>query len=352
MREDRPSSRRVRLYDEELPAPGIRAADRPDVHKDPNNGLRQIEIRFCHHFNAYSEPAKAAIWAGYRPQSAAKTAHKLLNDPRIKRYIAALEADQLRRLRFDADKFMAREIMRAEGDPSEVVEVWVPPCRYCWGINHEYQRTYAEFLEDWEAWVRLPDEVRRVRHSQLSMSYGQVLVYDSENKKVPFDQKGGDGYDSAQPPNPSCPNCHGRGLEDPERGTVPYVRIKPTAYMSETGRALYAGAKHGPRGVEIAIQNQDAARGRLMGMFAKFLDLKASGGLQQEGGGPTSFQMGLIAPVANLLTDDPASMSNAQLDALLAQHGVVITDDGDGQGGEGEAGGGNSGEAPPPDRVA
>ncbi len=307
--------------------------------------LKKIEQNFCHHYAAHYDPARAAMEAGYRPERAHLIAGTLLRDRRVRQYIAALESDRLRRIKFDGDEFLARELLLATADVSELIETWIPPCRYCWGTNHEYQRTHAEFEEAFEAHQRLPE--RRLRG--VPNFSGGVLVYDDGQRKLPFEERGGPGYDPGQPPNPACPNCRGRGMEDPERGTLPYIRVRDSRELTDIGRMLNAGVRYGKHGVEQLMHDQSGARNRLMSMLGKFLELRATQPAQP-GVPALGFGMGLVSGVADLLSDDPRSLSDQQLDALLAQHGVTI--EYDGQGGEGASSGADLGEAPPPGRVA
>ena len=340
--------KRVFLHDDDLPNDPHPGAPRGDKVREPG-GLSRIEQRFCHHYTSTAryDVNRAAMDAGYAPSRAFLMGRKLLEEPRIRQYIAAIESDRLRRMRFDGDEFLAREIVLAQADVTELVETWVPPCRYCWGQNNEYQRTHAEFQEAWDEWMRQPDRKAGQTARVIMLRAGDVVTYDNDGKKLPFDQKGGDGYDPEMPPNPGCPNCHGRGNEDPEQGTIPYMRIKDSRYLSPAGRILYAGLKHGPRGIEVLMQSQDAARTRLMGMIGRFLELRAAGKVQA---GNLGLGFGLANGVADLLTDDPRSLSDQQLDRLLLEHGIVIDDDG--QAGEGDGSGGDRGEAPPPGRIA
>jgi len=342
MSDEAPARRkRVFLYDDELPNSSVRL---PSSRRD-ETGLSKIEQRFCELYTAHYDGNRAATEAGYAPGRAWLMAARLLKDSRIRRRIAAIEADRLRRMRFDGDLFLARELVLAQADVTELIESWIPPCRYCWGRNNEYQRTHAEFQGDWDEWMRMPARASRRggRPATLNTSFGDVLVYDGDGAKLPFDERGGDGFDPGQPPNPGCPNCRGRGQEDPERGTIPYIRLKDSRQLSEAGRILYAGVRRTPRGLEQLVQNQDAARSRLMGMLTKFLELRATGAAIPPEQPAIGFQMGLISGVADLLTADPRSMSDRQLDQLLARHGIVIDDDG--SSGEGAAGEGGSGEA-------
>lgn len=310
--EDKPPRSRVYLYDEPLPAP-IRQL--PTQRKPLNGELTAIEMRYCHLITSGDiTPTKAAVAAGFNQATAHVRARRLQADPRIRRQVKIIEADHLRRLRFDGYKFLGQQIEIAEADiAKELVEVWVPPCRYCYGRNYEYQRTHGEFQEAWEAWMRLPDKRKRGWSNVADLGYGEVLVYDDFDAKIPFDEKGGDGYDVEQPPNPACPNCHGRGMEYPGRGSVMHVKIKDTRDLSPTGRLLYAGVKEGAKGrMELIISNRDAARAQLTALLSKFLDLHASGKFQ--------FGLGVNGSVADILTDDPRNYTDQQLDTMLASY--------------------------------
>lgn len=338
---DKPRRRRVQLYDEPLP---FAATVRSTTIRD-TDGLSKMENLFCQRYTAHYEKNRAALEAGYPPARTHVIAHRLLQETRIKRRIVVIETDRLRRTKFDGDTFLARELLLATADVGELIETWIPPCRYCWGLNSEYQRTHAEFQEAWDEYMRLPEKRRRGIPAFADFGYGMVAVYDDTGGKLPFDQKGGDGYDPSQPPNPGCPNCRGRGHEHPERGSVPYIRIKDSRFLSDTGRALYAGIKVGPRGFEQLLHDQSAARARLMAMLGKFLDLRALDQQPLNGQAALTFSMGLKSSIADLISCDPQSLSDGQLDALLATHGVVIENDG--SGGEGVGSVIDSGEAPP-----
>ncbi len=346
-------SGRVRLFDEPEPARVV-LGSKNNRQSVTSGELSGIEREFCFRWTSHYDKqgrGRAAMEAGYNPSQAYLTTRRLLEDPRIQRQIAVIESDRLRRLRFDGDEFMAREMMLATASMTELVELWIPPCRYCWGRNNEYQRTHAEFQEGFDAWMRLPDKRRPRQPTVGDFGYGVVLIYDEGGGKIPFDQRGGDGYDPSLPPNPACPNCRGRGAEHPEQGTRPYVKFKDTRELSDAGKILYAGVELGPRGIKQLTNNQDAARTRLMNMLGKFVELRALGQVRSAEGQPAlGFQMGLARSVADLLTDDPRSLSDGQLNSLLMSHGVVIDDDG--ESGQGAGGAADSGEAPPPGRVA
>lgn len=346
--------RRVLLYDEALPAPRPPPASLEDAsdrltRKTPD-GLSVREMEFCIlAANGNPTAAAAEVFKLYGPRAWIK-ARELKADPRIDRQIQLLIADRLKRKSIDADEHFGRLWAERTARTTEAVELWVPPCRYCWGENFEYQRTLAEFEEDFEAWMRLPDVRTSRQRRVISMSFGETLVYNDDAGKLPFDQKGGWGYNSEAEPNKECPNCFGRGLEIPGHGTVPYVRLKDTRTMSLEGQLLFAGVKRGPHGPEIQLRDQAQPTAQLNNIFSKWMELRAAGGVPTGNG---RVQIGLQPPIADLLSpDDPKAMSDAQLDALLTTHGIVITPDEDGQSGEGTDSGADSGEAPPPGYIA
>ncbi|MDE2426247.1 MAG: terminase small subunit [Elusimicrobia bacterium] len=322
---------RVLLYDTDLPAEQLNAMTADRLRRDDELSKRELE--FCFRWTSCYDPARAAISSGYSPSRAVFVTRQLLKDPRIKRQVAIIEADRLKRLRFDGDVFLAQELMLASADVTELQQVWVPPCRYCWGKNFEYQRTWAEFNEAFEAWQRLPDKRQRRQPAYASMGTGDaVLVYDEGGAKLPFDQRGGDGYDVEQPPNPACPNCRGRGLEVAGVGSCVHVKFKDTRDLSDAGKLLFGGVEPTARGTKLLLRSQDAARTRLMGMLGKFLELRArppQDDRQLLPRDPTDLKLGVLSSVADVITDDPESYTDEQLDAMLAASGVVIDEDGE-----------------------
>lgn len=328
--------KRVLLYDTDLPLPS-NTNSFSDSSKKPDSGLSKIELDFCFRYTSHYDRARAVIQAGYSPASAHITARKLLTRYDIKQQIASIERERLRRLRFDGDEFLAREIVLATAPITEIIETWIPPCRYCYGRNYEYQRTHSEFLEAYEEHIRQPDRNRSYR--TVLLDSGNTILYDETGRKLPFDQKGGDGYDAEQPPNPACPNCFGRGLEVPDQGTVPYIKLKDSRELSDIGKILYAGIERSNKGVKQLIQNQEAARTRLMAMLGKFLELRtadlAFNTVPGQEKPPISFQMALTGGATRLVDNDPRNMSDSELDAALAQYGINLSV-GIEQGGEGE----------------
>ncbi len=261
--------KRVRLHDEPLPVTVIKPVPN-NVPKTEHN-LTMLEERFVHEYTKHYDMVRAAIDAGYPPSRSTHYARTLLKDRRVKDYLAQVEANRLKRLRVDGDYLLNRILQIALADPNELVEVWIPPCRYCWGKNSLFQYTHAEMEGRLEAFQQWRPEYRG-------------------DKRPPFDEEGGSGYDIDQPPNPQCPNCKGRG-----NSQNPIVHYKDSRFLSPDGRALYAGAESTRNGFKFISRNQDAA----WGFLAKF----AERWLEGQGKKPVTF--------------DPEQMTTEDLDSVL-----------------------------------
>lgn len=308
--------KRVLLYDDELPAadrrPGLGFGLPEAVVRDKLTGLSKIEDKFCLRFTTHYDSTRAAMEAGYSPARCHTIARKLLASPPVKQRVAEIEDDRFRRMKFDGDVYLAKELKFADAPITEVLELYVPPCRYCYGKNNEYQRTWAEFQEAFNAWMRMPD-IRRPRFDAVTadFGFGEVLAYDSTNQKIPFDQKGGEGYDPTLPPNPACPNCRGRGLEDPNRGTIPYIKLKDSRELSDVGKMMFAGIKNGPRGLEVLVQDRAAAKNRLSGMIERWIEMRAKSAADSEGAQRFGFGVGVganrVTRVERIIVRPPAT---------------------------------------------
>jgi hypothetical protein len=106
-------------------------------------------------------------------------------------------------------------------------------CRYCWGVDNQYQYTKNELLNT------------RRTHLQKQMR----LV---EAKRVPLDEEGGDGFDRTRAPSSDCPECRGVGVFDMEALDLNKI--------SRGAALLYDGVSIGPRGVvEVKIRDRSKA---------------------------------------------------------------------------------------------
>jgi hypothetical protein len=184
-----------------------------------------IEGRFCHYYCSHYNPARAAIDAGYRPSIAHVKALKLLKQDHIRGEIKRIESERLARITYDGDMAARVNWLRAYHPRLPTIfESYVPCCRHCYGTNFEYQRTHAEFEADYDQYMK------------------------SSKRHGPFDPKGGSNYDDKLLPNPSCPQCKGRGEPDKQK-----IILKDLNHLSPEAQALIAGIKMKDGKVEQVI---------------------------------------------------------------------------------------------------
>lgn len=185
---------------------------------------------------------RAAIEAGYSPDSARCQASKLLALPDVQERVAQAMVERATRTSITSDRVLERLWGIATADPRELIELHRGCCRYCWGEGNRYQRTPREL-----------DEAR--------MEY-QALD-DAERARTPDpDEQGGIGYNPKRDPNPACPECFGDGVER--------VMPKDTRDLSPTARLLYAGVKQTQHGLQILTHDQKGALvdiGKHLGLF-------------------------------------------------------------------------------------
>lgn len=254
-----PKRPRSRLYDDELPAASYHGAVIPyseDTKRTGDDGLSNIERRFIHFFRAEGRNIEvAAVKAGYAPTSAYERGCRLMRQHRIKKALAVLDAESLRRQNLDIDAVVRGQYIRATASVTECYDIIVPPCRFCWGINHLYQRTHAEMEKDFEEYNTQP--IKRNRDG-------------SERPKPPFDEKGGAGYNIHREPNPDCPNCF--GLPHPDR--QPIFLPKEDHLLTPEARMLLAGAVSKNGVIELKFRDQDAAAGQFLTTFRELMQLR------------------------------------------------------------------------------
>jgi phage terminase small subunit len=240
---DQTKPKRVRLYDEPLPVEVTRHPQ--DKYVKGTSGLTKPDERFCQEYTASYDRIAAQLAAGDVPASSAPgKAAKRLADPRIQKRIQEIESARAEKLEIKGELVYARIALRGLSE-SLPYEVWIPPCRYCYGTNHLYQRTHGEFEEDFEAY----NKSRRLN-------------------KPPFDQKGGSGYNFFEIPNEKCPNCFGRG-----DWNHPVIKPISTIFMTPEQRALFAGIKlKDGRLEQVLTHDQKTERAILARQFERLDD--------------------------------------------------------------------------------
>lgn len=191
---------------------------------------------------------RAAIAAGFAPESARVRAAELLSRPEVQARVQERQAELLDQLQ-DMEKFVLSKFMGvAAADARELVELHKVACRYCWGKDNRYQRTPAERELDYKKW--LADE----RNAQ---------ALDPAHMPSKFDEQGGLGYTTKKDPNPNCPECFGDGVSKTVMGD--------SRDFSEQASQLYAGVEETQHGIRVRMHSKmDAALnlGKHFGMFS------------------------------------------------------------------------------------
>ncbi len=207
---------------------------------------------------------KAAIRAGYSEHSAHAIGYENLSKPAIQDAIAAAMAARMERTGITADRALQRMSEIAFADVRELVEYRRTSCRFCYGANFGYQFTAHELAKR-EADARLEWQKHPARKAD------DVFT---------FDALGGDGYDKRRRPNPECPVCFGEGVED--------VFVHDTRELSPAAVALYAGVKRTKDGIEVKVEDRQAALVNLFKHFSMFVERQELSG---PNGAPIAFQV-------------------------------------------------------------
>lgn len=169
---------------------------------------------------------QAAIRAGYSPKTAEQQGNRLLGNAKVAAEIARQTKDRHERLGIDADALLKRAETILTADHRQLSEHHVGSCRYCYGIDHEFQwKTERE----WRA----------------------AKEKAEDRKKTPPGCEGGFGYNLTKPPSPICPECNGLG--------VPYVRFADTRTLSMQAATLYEGVKQTKDGIEFKTADKQKA---------------------------------------------------------------------------------------------
>jgi hypothetical protein len=129
--------------------------------------------------------AEAALHCGY----ATGYAWHLINHPQVKAFVEGRVARHLERAEVNSEA-----ILRYWWDIATCELPFPPagPCRYCWGVDHQYQYTQSEART----------ALRKHTGDQLKKAV---------HLRVPFDDLGGTGFDRTKKPHPHCPECNGQG---------------------------------------------------------------------------------------------------------------------------------------------
>jgi hypothetical protein len=234
---------------------------------------------FAHEYlnnNRKATKAAEAVGMSSETRNALRVrAFEELNQPQVQMIIQEETAKRLERLKVTGDGIARYWLNLATADARELSPIVRACCRYCYGIDNQYQYT-------------LP-ELRRARTAHLA---AQLKLPKAD--RVPFDEAGGDGYDQTKEPNKDCPQCHGNGI------TI----SKPIDLdkLSEGAAMLFDGIRqHRDGSIEVKVRD----RSRAMEQFAWLTGL-----------GPRPGSTFNFAQINELNIE---KLTDEQLDALLAR---------------------------------
>ncbi len=200
--------------------------------------------------------AKSGELAGYADKS---TSWRAWSHPEVQERINFLKAERAKELHIEQVDVLSRLWLVATADPRELVKHKVVNCRFCWGVDHQYQWRDEEEFES-----AMQQAIAEEKAIQQDMPECQA-TYPTDD--------GGYGFRRTKPPHPECIKCDGEG-----KG---YIHIEDTSTLSESARLLYAGAKQTKEGVEIKMHDQMAALklvGQHIGMFKDKLEITGANG--------------------------------------------------------------------------
>lgn len=207
----------------------------PDMYKEM--GLKLQEAIFVEQYLTHFNQTRA--YQESHPESNYKTARtagaRKMREPHIVAYRDARMKALFERAEAEQDRLLRAYTMTAYADPNELVEHRRDACRFCYGTNHQYQFTPAEF------------ERYKAEHTEEVKAAKVAGINPPE-----FDPKGGVGFNPNLEPNEDCPECFGRG----HSATI----IKDTRHLSPAALLLYAGMKESKDGIEIKMHSQQHSR--------------------------------------------------------------------------------------------
>lgn len=179
---------------------------------------------------------EAAIRAGYSPKTAAQQGYRLTQRADIQAAIAEATAEYVKSCHITKDMVLLKWWQIANADYNELTQLRRLNCRYCWGIDHEYQWTPKE--------------------------YERACAKAVEDNEPEPHNAGGIDYDRNKGANPDCPECSGHGIE--------HVYFADTTKLSAQAKLLFQGVKETKSGIEVMTADRMKALdnvARHLGMF-------------------------------------------------------------------------------------
>lgn len=244
----------------------------------PNkDGLHYRQLLFIEEYCDSLNAAQAAKKAGYNHSS---EAFRLLKNPLVKSLIEKKLKDKQLRTQISADDALIYHFRHSRAELPLLARNGA--CRCCYGIDHQYQFTLNEYRE------------------AMQKHQSQMLAKPPRNR-VPFDEKGGIGFDPYKPPVAECPECWGRGKD------YPMLAHEIEAVLTPEQRTLFNGITFNKRDGSVRFDFQDRMD------HAKMAYTLAA----------------LIRPVKAIEKLNPAEMTDDQLEEAVRnarEQGLLQTD--------------------------
>lgn len=266
------------------------AAPASQNEDDPSSNLTSKQEVFCQAvvesgnqgfayrraYNVGPKTKSATVW---------REAHRLAQLPQVRRRIKELldnaaanaTVSKQRLIQFLWDRIMA--------DRRSVINHVRRCCRFCHGINHQYQ---------WK------DELEHANALLVVVTHNSKFPdpEDERRRELPGDE-GGFGFDPHAEPEPTCdsPQCMGDGLGK----TV----IVDTTTLTGDAALIYEGIKETAQGIEVKLadRNADMAQlSKLLGWSIEKVDASVNGALATGRGLPAE-----MYDIPSTCTPDEAS---------------------------------------------
>ena len=173
---------------------------------------------------------------------------------KIKLRLKELQDEFKERNMVTAEKILQKWWDIVEADPNDIIHIRRVCCRYCFGIDFQYQ---------WR------DEAEYERACQNAIA----IALEAEKVPVLPSNAGGYGFDKLLRPHPKCPWCSGEGKEE--------VHVEDTRFLPPKAKALFAGVKVTQAGIEIKFHDQAKAMenaAKHLGMFVERKEITGADG--------------------------------------------------------------------------
>lgn len=172
----------------------------------------------------------------------------LLKKPNVMARVEGLRKVASDRSAFGITEVLAKWVAIATADPNDLIQHRRLCCRYCYGVNHQYQ------------W-----------HTTEEYALACARAFDRMKPAPP--SSGGYGFNATLEAVATCPGCFGEGQEN--------IYVADTRKLTGGAKALYAGLKKTREGVQILMRDQDDALrniAKYLGMFKEQIEVKNSFG--------------------------------------------------------------------------